>query len=128
MSAITPKSPSESDYFILPRDYHSIQYLGIAILGIAWIGGTCMSITITLSFISAVFFQVTWINGFWQATLLITAIVMALSTIIITIIASVEQAHRKVGRGRGAWIEKVANLSIIQHILLFALLGKFSMY
>ena len=123
MSTITPTPPSESDNFLLPEGSRSVKYLGTAILGIAGIGATCVFITIVLSFVFAIFFQVTWVEGFWPGAFLIAAIGMALSTIIITMIASVNQAQRKIERGFGPWIRQVAELSIMQHLLLFALFG-----
>jgi hypothetical protein len=125
MSEITPESPPTGDRFMLPKGIHNIKHLVIIVLGVAWIGATCALITLAILGIAFLISEESWNNSLWSDVFLVAAVGMALSTIIITIIASVKQAQKKIEKGFSAWIEKVADLSITQHgalLMVFALL------
>ena len=118
MSEITPESLPTGDRFMLPKGIRNIKHLVIIMLGVAWIGATCALVTMGIFGFAYLLAEESWDNSVWSIVFLVAVIGMALSTVIITIIASVKQAQKKIEKGFSVWIEKVADLSIIQHGVL----------
>lgn len=120
MSDATPAQP-EADKITLPLDSSNIEHLLTILFGVTWMGFTFALVPFGMFTFNKLFGGVPWADNAWSTIFIVGVIGIVLSTVIISIIATVRQIRNDIKKGFSAWIKDTANLSLNQHTVVFEL-------